>query len=314
MRIAIIDMGTNTFNLLIQDTESAQLILKNKISVRLGEGGLLNNKLLPSAMERGIAALQKHKKSILENQVTHCYAFATSAVRSAKNGKEFAEMAALKTGIKINIISGDTEANLIYEGVKLLYDFRDTYSLIMDIGGGSTEFILVNSQGVKWQKSYDLGVSRLMQIFNPSDIIEPKESENIYQYLDGELAELLAVCKKFPPVELIGSSGSFDTLAQMIIERHNYKCNLEESSKYEFQIEEYHEISELMMLRNFEQRLNTPGMIPMRADLIVMACILVNHSLDRLSISKMKLSAFALKEGVFKTLEKENTPWQESLL
>ena len=61
MRIAIIDMGTNTFNLLIQDTESAQLILKNKISVRLGEGGLLNNKLLPSAMERGIAALQKHK-------------------------------------------------------------------------------------------------------------------------------------------------------------------------------------------------------------------------------------------------------------
>ncbi len=314
MRIAIIDIGTNTFNLLIQESKTNRLILKNKISVRLGEGGLVNNQLHPEAMARGLAALKEHKKTILENKVDSCFAFATSAVRGADNGKEFAENVAIETGIKINILSGDSEAYLIYEGVKLLYDFGKPYSLIMDIGGGSTEFILANSEGVKWQKSYDLGVSRLIQLFNPSDIIKEEEVEKIYHYLDKEISELIEVCKKFPPTELIGSSGSFDTFAQMIFERHQYPIDLEKTLKYNFKIQDYSEISGLMLSRNFEERLNTPGMIPMRADLIVLACVLVNHSLDRLAISNLKLSTYALKEGVFKTLEKENIPWQESLL
>lgn len=314
MRIAIIDIGTNTFNLLIQESESGLLILKNKISVRLGEGGLLNNKLHPEALERGLAALKEHKKTILENKVDSCFAFATSAVRGASNGKEFASNVEAETGIKINIVSGDSEADLIYEGVKRLYDFGESYSLIMDIGGGSTEFILANSQGVKWQKSYDLGVSRLLQLFNPSDVIKEGEIEKIYHYLDDEISELIEICKEFPPQELIGSSGSFDTLAQMIFERHHYSIDLEKTLKYDFKMEDYSEISGLMMARNYKERLNTPGMIPMRADLIVLACVLVNHSLNRLAISNLKLSTYALKEGVFKTLEKENISWQESLL
>lgn len=314
MNIAIIDIGTNTFNLLIQESDTGKLVLKNKISVRLGEGGLVNNLLLPSAMARGVAALKQHKETILQHQVETCYAFATSAVRSAANGEEFATTVANETGIKINIISGDSEADLIYSGVNLLYDFNEDYSLIIDIGGGSTEFILANVHGVKGQKSYDLGVSRLLQFFHPSDIIEAEEIEKIYNYLDQEVSELIAICKEFPPIELIGSSGSFDTLAQMIFERHQYPVNLEETLKYEFKMQDYLEISSLMLTRNYEERLNTPGMIPMRADLIVMACVLVNHSLERLSIPQLKLSTYALKEGVFTTLEKENISWLKSLL
>lgn len=314
MRKAVIDIGTNTFNLLIQESETSKLVLKNKISVRLGEGGLLNKQLLPAAIERGLAALIEHKKTIIHHQVSSCHAFATSAVRGAENGELFKEKVEKETGIKINIITGDEEADLIYKGVSLVYDFNDSYSLIMDIGGGSTEFILANKNGVKWQKSYDLGVSRLLQTFNPSDPIKQEEVEKIYDYLDKELSELIAICKQYQPIEIIGSSGSFDTLAQMIFERHLYTIDLENALKYEFEMKNYLEISELMMIRNYEERLNTPGMIPMRADLIVMACVLVNHSIDRLAISKLKLSTYALKEGVFKSLEKENNSWLESLL
>lgn len=312
MRVAIIDMGTNTFNLLIRDLEDSRVLLKNKISVRLGEGGLTKNKLTHASMERGMAALREHKQTIAPFLVDATYAFATSAVRDASNGPEFVERILNELGINVNTINGDKEAELIYLGVQQALEFDDKVSLIMDIGGGSTEFILANDSGIIWKKSYQLGVSRLLQKFNPSDPILNMEVERLNEFLDQELEELIEVSKKHSPITLIGSSGSFDTLAAMVLERFHPNSDLSNAVNYDFNMAEYHEIAGLMMTYNYDQRLRTPGMIPMRADLMVLACVLVNYVINKLTLKKLKLSTYSLKEGVFETLNKETILWQKS--
>ena len=163
MRVAIIDLGTNTFNLLICDKkdESDKIIFKNKISVKLGEGGIDKGIIADAPYQRGIKALEDHLNTIKKYEVDKHRAFATSAIRSTKNGSDFVREVFEKLALKIEVIDGDKEAELIYQGVKKAILFDLDYKLIMDIGGGSTEFIIANAKGVRWKKSYLLGVSRL---------------------------------------------------------------------------------------------------------------------------------------------------------
>ena len=312
MKVAIIDMGTNTFNLLIKDMSSRKFLIKTKISVRLGEGGLTTNKISPEASERAIAALKEHKTTIESWDVQETYAFATSAVRGAQNNADFVAEVKEKTGISVNVISGDKEAELIYYGVSQALKFGKKNSLIVDIGGGSTELVIANNNGVLWKKSYLLGSSRLLQQFSPADPITKNDIEKLEQHFKETLGDLFQQLTTYPIHELIGSSGSFDTLSEMIIARFNYDPIPQNTPNYTFNLKEYEIISNLMIQRNYHERLNTPGMIPMRADMIVMACVLVNYLLKKLNIQQMKLSIYALKEGVFKTLNDKTNLWLKS--
>ena len=153
--IAIIDLGTNTFNLLICDKkdDTQKTIFKNKIAVKLGEGGIDKSMIADAPYQRGIKALETHLDNIKKYKVDKVRAFATSAIRSTKNGAEFVNEVFEKAGFKrLRVIDGDKEAELIYQGVKKVIQFNSNYKLIMDIGGGSTEFIIANSEGILWKK------------------------------------------------------------------------------------------------------------------------------------------------------------------
>ena len=193
MRIAIIDLGTNTFNLLICDkkSESQKTIFKNKIAVKLGEGGIDKGIIAHAPYQRGIKALEDHLNTIKEYDVDKVRAFATSAIRSTKNGGDFVSEVFEKLALKIEVIDGDKEAELIYQGVRKAIPFDLDYKLIMDIGGGSTEFIIANAEGVQWKKSYQLGVSRLKELFKPKDPITQEEIHMIEHHLKSELKDLI---------------------------------------------------------------------------------------------------------------------------
>ncbi len=121
MKVAIIDLGTNTFNLLIVEINSDHSynhIFQTKISVKLGEGGINHGVITPVPFQRGIDALKTHKQTIEKNKAEKIYAFATSAIRSASNGHEFVAKVKEEVGIDIQVISGDKEAELIYCGVR----------------------------------------------------------------------------------------------------------------------------------------------------------------------------------------------------
>ncbi|HAD98027.1 MAG TPA: phosphatase [Cryomorphaceae bacterium] len=314
MKIAVIDLGTNTFNLLIRELPEGKVLFNDKLSVRLGDGGLNENRISEASFERGIRSLKTHVETCRKWEADEIYAFATSAVRSASNGQDFIKAAWEQTGIRINLIDGDQEAELIHLGVQQALELVPENALIMDIGGGSTEFIIANNQEVHWKRSYLLGSSRLMQKFQPSDPIKPSEADELKEYFEQELEELFEAARKHPVRYLIGSSGSFDTLAAMTAHRFQSPEVLEGQTTYTFDMYEYRVISKLMLESDFEQRLHTPGMIPMRADLIVLACVQIDFILNRLGIRAMKLSTYALKEGVLVTLQNKSHTWQKSSL
>ena len=298
MRIAIIDLGTNTFNLLICDKkgENQKTIFKNKIAVKLGEGGIDKGIIAHTPYQRGIKALEDHLKTIKEYDVDKLRAFATSAIRSTKNGADFVSEVFKKLALRIEVIDGDKEAELIYQGVKKAIPFDLDYKLIMDIGGGSTEFIIANAEGIHYKKSYQLGVSRLKELFKPNDPITKEEIQKIEDHLKSEIKDLIDNIKTIPCKKLIGSSGSFDTLVEMIRFKFN-KIELKNNTSYEIHMEDYKWAQDFLIQSTLSERLNTKGIVTMRADMIVLSVIFINFILREFDFKEMICSKYALKEG-----------------
>jgi len=301
MRIAIIDLGTNTFNILIVETDASNVykqIFQTKIAVKLGEGGINKGYIAPIPFQRGIDALVQYKLVLDDYSVEKVFAFATSAIRSASNGDEFVVIAKQKANIDIQVISGDKEAELIYYGVRSAVKMTNETSLIIDIGGGSTEFIIANKEQVFWKQSFLLGAARLLERFNPSDPITDKEIEDVKGYLKQELQPLFEAVKKYPITELIGSSGSFDSLAEMIAHRFYTPSILDNKTEYEFKMDDCSDIYDIIIKSTKAERTAMKGLVQMRVDMMVISSILVHFVVAEFEIEKMRLSTYSLKEGV----------------
>jgi exopolyphosphatase/guanosine-5'-triphosphate,3'-diphosphate pyrophosphatase len=300
-RIAVIDLGTNTFNLLVVEINSDKSythVFQTKISVKLAEGGMNKGFIAPVPFQRGIDALKQHKQTIEKYKVEKVFAFATSAIRGASNGKEFVAQAKQETGIDIQVISGDKEAELIYYGVRSAVQMNDQTSLIIDIGGGSTEFIIANKNEILWKQSFLLGAARLLEIFNPSDPITGDEVKAITDYLRKELKPLFEAVKKYSIVELVGSSGSFDSLAEIVAHRFHTPSILDGKTEFTFDLDDCAVVYQSILKSTNAERLEMKGLVAMRVDMIVISSILVHFVIDALSIQKMRLSTYSLKEGV----------------
>ncbi len=300
MRLAIIDCGTNTFNILVVDTQKEgkySRVYNTRVSVKLGEGSINKGFIATGPFKRGIEALVLFNGIIEDHKVTRVLAFATSAIRDAANRKEFVEEAFEKTGIGINVINGDKEAELIYLGNKEAIELNNSISLIMDIGGGSTEFILANKEQIFWKKSFNLGAARLLEKFDPSNPITSAEVNLIYNYLSQNLSPVMEAVKTFPAVELVGSSGAFDSVVEMIHGELNGEPLLDNKTGYTIDIDNYHKISNLVKCSTLDQRKKINGLTPIRFDMIVISCLLIDFTLRSFKIDKMRVSTFSLKEG-----------------
>ena len=294
MKTGVIDIGTNTFHLLIAEQNGTIDVLhKEKVSVRIGKGGISDGIIAPEAIERALATLRSFKETIDKLNVKKVYTTATSAVRSAKNKLDFINIVKEKTDFDIEVLSGEEEAFLIHQGVMQAI-VMDQTGLIVDIGGGSIEFIIADSKGVKWLKSYEIGGQRLIDQFHKSDPIEKSEIEALKLYLDDHLKEVYQNCKKFGAKVLIGSSGSFDTFWDIQVR----KKALVETTSPEIDTDQFQEIYQELLAKNKAQRLAIPGMIPMRVDMIVGAAIVVQNIMNHCKFDLMKISSYALKEGV----------------
>lgn len=218
MKFGIIDLGTNTFNLLIveQTDKGFKKLTKKKGPVKLGQDGINNGIITSNAQRRGIQILSAHLETIRKFEVDKFYAFATSAIRTAINGIEYTQKIKNELNLDIQIISGDKEAELIYYGVSQAVNISDKPVLIIDIGGGSVEFIICNNEGLLWKNSFKLGIARLLEKFCPSNPVKSQEITIIEEYIHENLQPLFQELRKYNVKTLIGSSGSFDNFARMI--------------------------------------------------------------------------------------------------
>jgi exopolyphosphatase/guanosine-5'-triphosphate,3'-diphosphate pyrophosphatase len=299
MRIAIIDLGTNTFNLLIaeQTEKSYTILLENKYPAKLGKVGINDKKIVPEAMERGITALQTHLKTIEQYKVDKIVCMATAAIRSAKNGQDFVQRVKDELGLTIHVIDGQKEAELIFDGVKQVIPIGEERVMILDIGGGSNEFIIANKDGVLWKHSFDLGIARLLDRFQPSDPITQSEIDTVETYIKGELKLLYEAMEKYPTQKLIGSSGSFDTISSMIAAKHHPHLDMKKVMSYDIPLDYAQEMHDLFLKSTASERKQMERMDLHRVEMIVLASIFINFIVKEFNIKDIWQCAFALKEG-----------------
>ncbi|MCL2072580.1 MAG: phosphatase [Marinilabiliaceae bacterium] len=298
-RVAIIDLGTNTFNLLVTEIQgdNYRILTETHYPAKLGKGGIHKSTITEEAIERGIEALTTLLITISEYQVESIFCYATSAIRSAANGESFVKRVQEEFGLTIRVIPGDEEAEAIYDGVKQVVRIGNDPVLIMDIGGGSVEFIIANKTGILWKNSFDIGLARLIEQFHPSEIIRISEIEQIEDHLDKNCATLFAAVKKFTIRRLVGSSGSFETLAAMIAKANYPFLDLSKVSSFKIEFDELEDIHNLLITTNSDGRKMIPGMDLDRVENMVLASVMVQWALKRLAPAELIQSSFALKEG-----------------
>ncbi|MCX2738530.1 Ppx/GppA phosphatase family protein [Pontibacter anaerobius] len=301
-RLALIDMGTNTFHLLVTEVdEQGQLteLYKTKVPVRLGQGGISNGAITAEASERALKTLRDFRKTIDEFGAKTVRAMATSMVRNASNGDAFVKEIYKQTDIQVEVINGAREAELIYYGVRFAGVLDEQTALIMDIGGGSVEFILCNQHEIFWKQSFELGAQRLMDKFFTADPIPAESITAEKVYLDERLQPLTEAVAKYKPTILVGSSGTFDTLCDMdALRKGDTSRQQSVPPASSISIEDYYSIHEDLLRKNHEERLAIPGMLEMRVDMIVLASIAADFVLQKYNLQEIRVSSFALKEGV----------------
>ena len=299
---AIIDLGTNTFQLLIieQDGKSFKTIHEESYAAKIGMGGISSGIITEEGIQRGIKGLKYFQQVFDKEDVTNenVLATATSAVRNAKNGDEFCQRVLAETGIKINVISGDEEAALIYEGVKLGMDIGLEPCMIMDIGGGSVEFIICDKNRIMYQQSFEIGGQRLMDKFMNTDPISPRSVGSLRDYLEEQLLPLTNAVHQYAPVCVIGSAGSFETLIDMFYMKNYGKLPPSEQISFDLPIAEFYDSFLKLVSNNHDKRMALAGMKELRVDMIVVGVCLIDFVLKRFGIQQIKVSNYALKEGV----------------
>jgi len=294
MKVAILDLGTNIFNLLLSEIsgKTYKVLKVVKIPSFIGAGGFSTGKLSEEAMSKSIDALGKIREIIdKEGDVDFIKVFATSAFRDTVNGSEFANSIRDNFGFEVEIISGDREAELIYKGIRESFLGWDENVLMCDIGGGSNELIIADQEKILWKRSFNLGILRLKEKFKPGDPIKEDEIKMIKTYLEQELEPLFEACKRYLPKLMTGSSGSFDTLRELLYTEDNT------FPVRELDLIDLGVLHQKLLVSNRDERLRMPGMSPVRVDYMVLGSIFIQLVIEKCRISKLYQSSYSLKEG-----------------
>lgn len=311
-KVAIIDIGTNNFHLLIvakeegEDKQKVTILHKSKVFAFIGRGGMAEKKITDEAIERALQHLKDFKRIIDSFDCEEVIAIATSAVRNAKNGQELIEKVKQLTGIQIQVIDGNREAELIYYGIQSNVLIGET-SLIMDIGGGSVEFIICNQQQIFWKQSFEIGAQRLLDSFQKTDPISTEDKSALNHFLAQTLTPLFQAIQTYPLEILIGSAGSFDTIVDIYCTRYQVDNTLKIKKEFDMPLPTYWEIHHEIIHKNLEERLKIDGMLAARAEMISIASCLIAFVVKELNISKMRVSAASLKEGIL-------WEWEQNIL
>ncbi len=298
IRLCVVDLGTNSFHAVIVDVNpngTFTILDKIKEMVKLGEGGFSSHLLSDAAMQRGVEAL--HRIRILAEGwgAEEYMAFGTSAIREADNGGVFIQKVREELDLNIRAISGDMETRLIYEGVRRAVELAEP-TLLVDIGGGSTEFVVGNSTESFFLRSLKLGAARITERFVTTDPINKVELKTLRKFYRDKLKPVVAASLEHDVRDLVGSSGTIENIAQV------YLNEIGESSRsiyqYEFDAKSLRRVTKALTRSTLPERKSLPGIDEKRVDQVVAGAVLVDVLLKDLNIRRVRVSPNALREGI----------------
>ncbi|MGA0560110.1 phosphatase [Larkinella sp. VNQ87] len=302
MKQAVIDLGTNTFHLVI--TDAGQTVFRESRPAKIGKAGINQGVIADDAIERALTVLRYFREVLDQHGIPaeQAVTIGTSAIRNAGNQAAFIERVRQETGLVIRAISGDEEAGYIYAGVKAAGTLDDQMALVVDIGGGSVEFILCTQQRIYWKQSFEIGGQRLMERFMDTDPISATAVNRMNRYFQEQLLPLTNAVHQYDPTVLVGSSGSFDTLVDMQFMHEKGQWPEAGQTVFTLPIETFHRFYEQLLTRNHDERMQLPGMIELRVDMIVVGVCLIDYLLRTYGIQQIRVSTYSLKEGVLAEL------------
>lgn len=307
MKIASIDIGTNTLRLLIGRVDGAGNIIDSHLSreiTRLG-GGFNGKTLHAESKTRTLRALKKFSDIILDAGVKNIRAAATSVIREAEDGRKFIEEIKAVTGINVEIISGDREATLTLKGVLSALNEKEKTALIFDIGGGSTEYIVAEDGRVIGLKSINMGVVSLTEKYLKTDPPSDGDLSTIASVIDGFLSSLkLETCGLTAPGKikgssnsiLVGTAGTITTLAAL-----DQNLNIYDTRKinnYLLTKDAIDNIFNKLKVMTHEERTAIKSLEEGRADLIIPGTLVVQRTMEEFGFNELVVSDYGLLEGL----------------
>lgn len=307
VRMCVIDLGTNSFHAVIVDAlpGTFRVVDRFKEMVRLGEEGLQGHRLSEEAMRRALRALRLIRQLAEGRGATEFLACATSAIREAENGGELLQRIRSEVGLQVRVIDGLQEAWLIYKGVQRAVSMPAP-TLLMDVGGGSVEFIIGTSQQPLHLFSLKLGAARMTRRFIQHDPATPEELTALRAFYGEQLRPVFEAAQAHKVREVVGSSGAMENLASVCARMRGEAAR----SIYEqaFSAKDFRRVARRILRLSREQRRRLRGIDPKRVDQIVAAATLVDVVLQELAIEQVRISPHALREGLVVDFVERNAP------
>ncbi|MEB3178090.1 MAG: Ppx/GppA phosphatase family protein [Nostocaceae cyanobacterium] len=303
--IAAIDMGTNSLHMVIVRIEpklpAFTIIGREKETVRLGDRDLVTGNLKPEVMQRAIATLGRFQEIAKTFNAQSIIAVATSATREAPNGREFLQTIEEQIGLQVDLISGQEEARRIYLGVLSGMEFHNLPHIMIDIGGGSTELILGDSQEPRVLTSTKVGAVRLTGEFITTDPISNTEFAYLQAYVRGMLErsveEIRANLQLGELPRLVGTSGTAETLAT-INAREKLGVVPSPLTGYELSLRDLREWVNRLRKLNYTERAAIPGMVDKRSEVILAGAVILQEAMTMLGMESLTICERSLREGV----------------
>ena len=311
MIVAGLDFGTNTCLLLVADVQqdgTIDRILQDEVRiVRLGQDVHKTKRLHPEALQRAEETFKEFSEIIMRHGCEKILACATSAARDVENGQELVELAA-KYGIPVDIITGEREAELTFGGT--FEAPLETPAFIIDVGGGSTEFILGDASGIRRRESVDIGSVRLTELFVSTHPVPHNELDKMSAYIDGKLLGLRERFAKTVTdskidlsagIKVVAVAGTPTTLASMdqglAFESDRVQGHVLTNANLETWLAKLSRMT-------IDERRDLAGMEPKRADVIVAGVMTLLKSSEALGARQLEVSTRGLRYGVARALAK----------
>ena len=293
-RLAAIDVGSNSVHMVVAQADSdgaVTTLWRVKEMVGLGRISFPSRQLTDEAMDRAVASLARMKQAARQREAEKIVAVATSAIREADNGGDLIERIKRELKLFVRVVSAREEARLIYLGVRGAIDLGRKPALVVDIGGGSVEFIVGNNDTATMLESRKLGAARMTAMFVKSDPIEPKDLAALVAHYDAELDPLCARIEALNPARIIGTSGTLENIAQLCTPSAT-------KGPPGIEIKRLEKLAQRLIPSTTAQRAQLRGLDDQRKDQILAGVLLVRQLMRRLKIDQIELCGAALREGI----------------
>lgn len=300
---AIIDLGTNTFQLLIAEQMQGKMhvLYEDHRPVALGKGAMETGLLQLDAMARALDALERFLWHAQDKSCVSIQGIGTSILRNARNANAFIELVESQLGIPIQVISGLQEADYIFQGIRhSLPDPWNEVSLVMDIGGGSVEFILFKDQTILYKTSLELGGLKLQSLFQQDGEYHAMLAPSLDAYIQSGLKPLIEACAKYQPSRLIGAAGAFETLAEIQVAQ-GYLKTMQIANQLD--LPAFYMLKDRIASLTLEERQEIPGMKAYRASILPYANHLIAQLMENTEINELWMSLYSLKEGYWYSIQ-----------